>query len=158
MMKDFLPPRRILLGPGPSLVHPRVLKAMATPLLGHLDPAFLSVMNDVQTLLRQLFATKNPFTIAISGTGSAGMEAAVVNLVEPGDAVIVGVNGVFGTRLATIVERCGGKAVRVESPWGRIIEPGMIEAAIRRSGPVKAVAVVHAETSTGAWQPLDLIG
>ena len=158
IMQDFIPPRRILLGPGPSIVHPRVLKAMATPVLGHLDPAFLSVMNDVQTLLRQLFATKNPFTIAVSGTGSAGMEAAVVNLVEPGDTVVVGVNGVFGTRLATVVERCGGKAVRVESPWGRIIEPEAIEAAIRRSGPVKAVAVVHAETSTGVWQPLEPIG
>jgi len=131
---------------------------MAAPLVGHLDPVFLSLMNEVQTLLRHVFATENSLTIAISGTGSAGMEAAIVNLVEPGDSVVVGVNGVFGTRLATIVERCGGKAIRVEAPWGRIIEPEAIEATIRRSGPVKAVVVVHAETSTGAWQPLEPIG
>jgi alanine-glyoxylate transaminase/serine-glyoxylate transaminase/serine-pyruvate transaminase len=126
-------------------------------LVGHLDPAFLAVMNDIQTLLRNVFQTTNRFTIAVSGTGSAGMEAAVVNLVEPGDSVIVGVNGVFGTRLATVVERCGGKAIRVEAPWGNIVEPDMVEQALRRSGPVKAVAVIHAETSTGAWQPIEPI-
>lgn len=158
MMEDFVPPRRLLLGPGPSLVHPRVLQAMTTPLLGHLDPVFLRVMTDIQALLRRTFATTNRFTIAISGTGSAGMEAAVVNLVEPGDAVIVGINGVFGTRLATLVERCGGKAIRVESPWGRIIEPEAIASALQRSGPVKAVALVHAETSTGVWQPIEPVG
>ena len=158
MMQDFLPPRRLLLGPGPSMVHSRVLHAMATPLLGHLDPVFLGVMNDIQALLRRTFATANRFTIAISGTGSAGMEAAVVNLVEPGDAVVVGINGVFGTRLATLVERCGGKAIRVEAPWGRIIEPEAIASALQRSGPVKAMAVVHAETSTGAWQPIEPVG
>lgn len=157
-MQDFIPPRRLLLGPGPSLVHPRVLRAMATPLLGHLDPIFLGVMDDIQTLLRRTFATTNRFTIAISGTGSAGMEAAVVNLVEPGDAVVVGINGVFGSRLATLVERCGGKAIRVEAPWGRIIEPEAIASALRRSGPVKAVALVHAETSTGVWQPIEPVG
>lgn len=156
-MHEFLPPQRLLLGPGPSQVHPRVLRALATPLLGHLDPAFLTVMNDIQTLLRNVFQTTNRFTIAVSGTGSAGMEAAVVNLVEPGDSVIVGVNGAFGARLATVVERCGGKAIRVETPWGDIIEPDMVEQALRRSGPVKAVAVVHAETSTGAWQPIEPI-
>jgi len=156
-MHEFLPPQRLLLGPGPSLVHPRVLRALATPLVGHLDPAFLTVMNDIQTLLRNVFQTTNRFTIAVSGTGSAGMEAAVVNLVEPGDSAIVGVNGAFGSRLATVVERCGGKAIRVEAPWGDIIEPDMIEQALRRSGPVKAVAVVHAETSTGAWQPIEPI-
>jgi alanine-glyoxylate transaminase/serine-glyoxylate transaminase/serine-pyruvate transaminase len=158
MMQEFLPPRRLLLGPGPSLVHPRVLQAMAAPLVGHLDPVFLGVMDDIQTLLRQTFATANRFTIAISGTGSAGMEAAILNLVEPGDAVIVGVNGVFGTRLATVVDRCGGKAIRVEASWGDIIEPEAIETALRRSGPVKAVALVHAETSTGAWQPIEPVG
>jgi alanine-glyoxylate transaminase/serine-glyoxylate transaminase/serine-pyruvate transaminase len=131
---------------------------MATPLVGHLDPAFLMVMNDIQALLRNVFQTTNRLTIAVSGTGSAGMEAAVVNLVEPGDSVIVGVNGIFGTRLSAIVERCGGKPIRVEAPWGDIVEPDMIEQALRRSGPVKAVAVVHAETSTGAWQPIEPIG
>ncbi len=157
-MHEFTPPQRLLLGPGPSMVHPRVLRAMATPLVGHLDPTFLAMMDDVQAGLRRLFSTVNRVTLALSGTGSAGMEAAVVNVVEPGDAVIVGINGVFGTRLAAMVERCGGKTIRVESPWGRVIEPDAIDAALRRSGPVKAVAVVHAETSTGAWQPLEAIG
>jgi alanine-glyoxylate transaminase/serine-glyoxylate transaminase/serine-pyruvate transaminase len=140
------------------MVHPRVLQAMAMPLLGHLDPVFLGVMTDIQTRLRRIFATANRFTVAISGTGSAGMEAAVVNLVEPGDPVIVGINGVFGTRLAAVVERCGGKAIRVEAPWGRIIEPEAIASALQRSGPVKAVALVHAETSTGVWQPIEPVG
>ena len=154
-LQEFNPPRRLLLGPGPSLVHPRVLRALSAPLLGHLDPAFLSVMNDIQSLLRIVFETEHRFTIAISGTGSAGMEASIVNLVEPGDAVIVGINGVFGTRLTSVVERCGGKAIRVEAPWGECIQPDAIEQALVRSGPVKAVAIVHAETSTGVWQPLD---
>src|SRR5262245_65773649 len=116
--QEFIPPPRLLLGPGPSLVHPRVLHALSAPLLGHLDPALLSVMNDIQALLRLVFETDHRFTIAISGTGSAGMEAAIVNLVEPGDAVIVGINGVFGTRLASVVDRCGGKVIRVEAAWG----------------------------------------
>jgi len=155
--QNFIPPRRLLLGPGPSMVHPRVLRALATPLLGHLDPTFLALMDDIQARLRMVFQTKNRFTIAVSGTGSAGMEASVVNVVEPGDTVIVGVNGVFGTRLASIVERCGGKAIRLEAPWGQIVEPDAIDTALRRSGPVKAVAIVHAETSTGVWQPLEPI-
>ena len=139
------------------MVHPRVLRALSTPLLGHLDPAFLAVMDDVQTLLRFVFHTENRFTIAVSGTGSAGMEASIVNIVEPGDTVIVGINGVFGTRWATIVERCGGKVIPVEAPWGQPVEPAVIEQALSRSGPVKAVAIVHAETSTGVWQPLEQI-
>jgi alanine-glyoxylate transaminase/serine-glyoxylate transaminase/serine-pyruvate transaminase len=155
---EFVPPPRLLLGPGPSMVHPRVLRAMSAPLLGHLDPAFLTLMNEIQRLLRYVFRTANPFTIAVSGTGSAGMEAALVNLVEPGDTVVVGVNGVFGARMATMVERCGGKAIRIETPWGRIIEPEDVRAALARSRPVKAVALVHAETSTGVWQPLEEIG
>jgi len=155
--QNFIPPRRLLLGPGPSMVHPRVLRALSTPLLGHLDPTFLALMDDIQARLRVVFQTKNRFTIAVSGTGSAGMEASIVNVVEPGDTVIVGVNGVFGTRLASIVERSGGKAIRVEAPWGQIVEPDAIETALRRSSPVKAVAIVHAETSTGVWQPLEPI-
>lgn len=157
-LQEFIPPRRLLLGPGPSLVHPRVLRALSTPLLGHLDPVFLTVINDIQSSLRMIFETEHRFTIAISGTGSAGMEASIVNLVEPGDAVIVGINGIFGTRLASVVDRCGGKAIRVEAPWGECIQPDAIEHALVRSGPVKAVAIVHAETSTGAWQPLEDIG
>lgn len=150
-------PARVLLGPGPSMVHPRVLRALSVPLIGHLDPAFLTLMDEIQELLRLTFRTRNRFTIAVSGTGSAGMEAALVNLIEPGDSVIVGVNGVFGARMAAIVERCGGKSIQIEAPWGRIVEPDAIKTALARSGPVKAVAVVHAETSTGIHQPLEEI-
>lgn len=131
---------------------------MAVPLLGHLDPAFLRLMDEIQQLLRLLFKTSHPFTLALSGTGSAGMEAALVNVVEPGDPILVGINGVFGTRMATIVERCGGKPIRVEAPWGRIVEPTAIKEALRRAGPVKAITLVHAETSTGVEQPLEEIG
>ena len=152
---EFTPPARVLLGPGPSQVHPRVLSAMAAPLLGHLDPAFVAMMEDVKQLLRFVFATENPLTLPISGTGSAGMEAAIVNLVEPGDEVVVGVNGVFGTRLAEVVERAGATAVRVEAPWGRVVRAEQIEAALRGCRRPKLLALVHAETSTGAWQPLE---
>jgi alanine-glyoxylate transaminase / serine-glyoxylate transaminase / serine-pyruvate transaminase len=140
------------------MVHQRVLRALSTPLIGHLDPAFLALMDDIQALLRVVFQTKNRFTIAVTGTGSAGMEASIANIVEPGDTVVVGVNGLFGTRLASIVERCGGKTILVEAPWGQVIEADALEAVLRRSGPVKAVAIVHAETSTGVWQPLEPIG
>ena len=140
------------------MVHPRVLHAMSVPLIGHLDPAFLTIMDEVQRRLRSLFRTANPLTIPISGTGSAGMEAALVNVIEHGDAVIVGINGVFGSRLAAMVERCGGRPIPIESPWGRIIEPDAIADALKRHAPVKAVAVVHAETSTGVHQPLEDIG
>ncbi|OFX23234.1 MAG: alanine--glyoxylate aminotransferase [Anaeromyxobacter sp. RBG_16_69_14] len=155
---ELKPSSRLLLGPGPSMVHPRVLRAMSTPLLGHLDPEFLVIMNEVQAMLRAVFQTENAFTIAISGTGSAGMEAALVNVVEPGDTVVVGVNGVFGTRLADIVGRCGGNLVKLEAPWGQVFPPERIEEALKKEGKVKAVAVVHAETSTGAQQPLDGLG
>jgi alanine-glyoxylate transaminase/serine-glyoxylate transaminase/serine-pyruvate transaminase len=151
---EFNPPERLLLGPGPSQVHPRVLRAMSAPLIGHLDPAFVQMMEEVKDLLRIVFATKNPLTIPISGTGSAGMEACFVNLLEPGDQVIVGVNGVFGTRMAEVAERSGAVVKRVEAPWGKIIRPEQIEAALKNSSKPKLVAVVHAETSTGAWQPL----
>jgi alanine-glyoxylate transaminase / serine-glyoxylate transaminase / serine-pyruvate transaminase len=152
------PPTRILLGPGPSNVHPRVLRALGTPLVGHLDPAFIERMEETKRLLRAAFRTENALTIPISGTGSAGMEACLVNLLEPGDTAIVGVNGVFGTRIADIVERCGATPVAVEAPWGRIIDPADIERALRAHPGAKLVAVVHAETSTGAWQPLEEIG
>ena len=115
-------------------------------------------MNEVQAQLRAAFQTQNPFTIAVSGTGSAGMEAALVNLIEPGDTVIVGVNGVFGTRMADIVGRCGGTAANIEMPWGQIISPDQVEDRLKREGGAKAVALVHAETSTGAHQPLEGMG
>ncbi len=157
-ISELTPSSRLLLGPGPSMVHPRVLRAMSTPLLGHLDPEFLTIMNQVQTLLRAIFETQNPFTIAVSGTGSAGMEAALVNLIEPGDQVIVGVNGVFGTRMADIVGRAGGTPVTVEAPWGQVLDLHQLEDALTQAGAVKAIALVHAETSTGAHQPMEEIG
>ncbi len=152
------PPARVLLGPGPSNVHARVLRAMSTPLVGHLDPAFLRIMDETKRLLQFVLQTRNELTIPVSGTGSAGMEACLVNLLEPGDDAVVGVNGVFGTRMADIVERCGATPVRVEAPWGRVIEPADIAAALQRCRRPKLVAIVHAETSTGAWQPLEEIG
>ncbi len=158
ILPELRPSRRLLLGPGPSMIHPRVLRAIGTPLLGHLDPEFLQIMDEVQASLRWLFQTQNSFTIAISGTGSAAMETAIVNLVEPGDSVVVGINGIFGTRLASMVERCGGRPIRLEVPWGQWIDPGQIEHVLKHSGPVKAVALVHAETSTGVHQPLAEIG
>ncbi len=151
---EFNPPDRLLLGPGPSQVHPRVLRAMSAPLLGHLDPAFVQMMEEVKDLLRVVFATSNPLTIPISGTGSAGMEACLVNLLEPGDEFVVGVNGVFGSRMAEVAERAGAVVRRVEAPWGNVIRPEQIEAALKNTTKPKLVAVVHAETSTGAWQPL----
>src|SRR5215471_632702 len=114
--------RRLLLGPGPSDAHPRVLSAMATPLLGHLDPQFLTIMNETQDLLRLAFQTKNLLTFPISATGMGGMETCIVNLVEPGDRVVVCINGFFGGRIAEIAERAGGIVVRVESPWGQVFD------------------------------------
>ncbi|WP_242393164.1 pyridoxal-phosphate-dependent aminotransferase family protein [Anaeromyxobacter oryzisoli] len=157
-VSELAPPTRLLLGPGPSMVHPRVLRAMATPLLGHLDPRFLELMTEVQAQLRAVFRTENPFTIAVSGTGSAGMEAALVNLLEPGDAAIVVAAGVFGNRMADIVGRCGARAVKLEVPWGQVCDPARIEEALAREGKVKLVAIVHAETSTGAEQPIAGLG
>jgi alanine-glyoxylate transaminase/serine-glyoxylate transaminase/serine-pyruvate transaminase len=154
---ELSPPARLLLGPGPSPVHPRVLRAMSTPLLGHLDPKFLEIMNEVQAQLRGVFRTENPFTIAVSGTGSAGMEAALVNVVEPGDTVVVVAAGVFGNRMADIVGRCGAKLVKIEIPWGETCDLGRIEEALKAER-VKAVGLVHAETSTGAHQPLEGLG
>ncbi|HET7754853.1 MAG TPA: alanine--glyoxylate aminotransferase family protein [Anaeromyxobacteraceae bacterium] len=155
---ELTPSPRLLLGPGPSMVHSRVLRAMATPLVGHLDPEFLAIMNEVQGMLRTAFRTENPFTIAISGTGSAGMEAALVNLLEPGDTAVVCVAGVFGTRMADIVERTGAKLVKLEVPWGQVFDHGRIEEALKKHAPVKLVSIVHAETSTGAQQPIEGLG
>ena len=152
------PSIRLLLGPGPSPVHPRVYRAMTTPLVGHLDPEFLGIMNEVQAQLRYVFQTANPFTIAVSGTGSAGMEAALVNLIEPGDTVIICAAGVFGNRMADIVGRAGGKLVKLEVPWGQIFPQAHIEEALKKHAPVKAVGIVHAETSTGAQQHMDGLG
>ena len=151
---DLDTPARILLGPGPSMVHPRVLRAMAQPLVGHLDPRFIALMNEVQDMLRYAFRTDNQLTIPVSGTGSAGMEAAVCNFVEPGDSILIGVNGYFGERLCDIAGRYGAEVRRLERPWGQVFDPGEIEAALKQK-PAKVVALVHAETSTGAQQPLE---
>ncbi len=150
---DIDPGNRILMGPGPSDVPPRVLQAMSAPCIGHLDPYFLQVMDETQQLLRFLFQTKNPLTIPVSGTGSSGMETCLVNLVEPGDTVLVCVNGVFGTRICDIVQRIGGDLIRIDAPWGRAIDPEDVRRAIQVNR-VDIVAVVHAETSTGACSPI----
>ncbi len=150
------PSQRLLLGPGPSDVHPRVLAALGLPLLGHLDPEFVALMDETQKLLRSVFRTENRLTLAISGTGSAGMEAVVVNLIEPGDRMLVCVNGVFGARMVDVAQRAGAVVSTIERPYGEVFDPDEVRAAIKRNGP-KVVGIVHAETSTGAWQPLEEI-
>ena len=155
-LDDITP--RLLLGPGPSPVSPEILQAMARPTVGHLDPQFLTIMDEVNEGLRMVFGTKNALTFPVSGTGSAAQEGAMVNMVEPGDTVIVGINGVFGGRLAEMARRAGAEVVAVEAEWGRIIEPQQVEDALKAHPHARVVAVVLAETSTGVWQPLDEIG
>ena len=150
-------PSRLLLGPGPSNVHPRVYRAMMAPVIGYLDPQFLQLLDDTQRPLRALFRTENDMTIAISGTGTAGMEAAIYNVVEPGDTVIVCFNGFFGDRMAQMARRCDAEVVLVEAEWGRIIEPEQVEQALKANPGAKLVAIVHGETSTGILQPLEEI-
>jgi len=145
---------RLLLGPGPSSVYPEVLKAMATPLVGHLDGYFLKVMSDMQNMLRQVFQTGNELTLAMSGTGSAGMETVLVNILEPGDKVLIGICGVFGQRMKDVAQRCGAQVLTVEAPWGHAIRPEQVEAVLKATPGIVAVALVHAETSTGVHQPL----
>lgn len=155
--RDLDPGRRVLMGPGPSDVPARVLQAMAAPCVGHLDPYFLKVMDETQQLLRAVLQTENPLTIPVSATGSAGMETCLVNLVEPGDTVAIGINGVFGTRMADIVERIGGNVITVEAEWGTPVDADAMRAAIQGK-KIKVVAVVHAETSTGVCTPLADMG
>jgi len=151
--RDIDPGSRVLMGPGPSDVPTRVLQALSAPCVGHLDPYFLATMDETQRLLRFLFQTHNALTIPVSGTGSAGMETCLVTLIEPGDEVVVCVNGVFGTRMADIVGRLDGKLIRVDAEWGRSIDPQAVRQAVKGRRP-KVLAVVHAETSTGVRQPL----
>src|SRR5206468_1945888 len=141
----FQPPPRLLMGPGPSNVAPSVLEAMSRPLVGHLDTAFVKMMEEIKTMLREVFRTKNDITFPVSGTGSAGMEFCLVNLLEPGDEVIIGVNGVFGTRMVDVAGRCGAKVTQVEADWGRIIDARQIADALRKVSQAKLVAIVHAE-------------
>jgi len=154
MTSDFHPSARILMGPGPSNVDPRVLLAMAKPLVGHLDPEFVQIMNRLQDLLRAAFGTRNPLTIPISGTGSAGMEAAFVNMVEPGDRVLVCVNGVFGERMTDVAGRCGAEVKTLSAPWGQTFDLAAVERELGSFQP-KVLAIVHAETSTGVLQPIE---
>lgn len=146
----FAPPERILMGPGPSNVHPRVLYAQARPTIGHLDPAFTAFMEDLKELLRRAFRTCNRLTFPVSGPASAAMEMCFVNLVEPGDAVVVAINGVFGQRMRENVERCGGRAIAVEFDWGAPVDPNRIAETLKAYPEAKVLAFVHAETSTGA--------
>ena len=150
------PPRRILMGPGPSDTHPRVLAALGAPTVGHLDPYFLQVMDDSQKTLREVFRTRNELTLAVSGTGSSGMETCVVNLIEPGDKMVVCVNGVFGGRMADVAERAGAIVTKIERPYGEIIPVEEVAATVKKVSP-KVFGIIHAETSTGAWQPLEEI-
>ena len=150
--------QRLLLGPGPSPVAPRILEAMARPTVGHLDPQLLALMDEVQEGLRGVFGTANPMTFALSATGSAGMEAALANVLEPGDVAVIGINGVFGTRLAEMARRMGAEIVIVEAPWGEPIPEGRFLEEVRRHPGARVAALVHAETSTGVWQPLAAVG
>ena len=149
---ELTPPDRTLMGPGPSDVHPRVLKAMSTPLVGHLDPSFVEIMNEVQELLRYTFRTDNQWTIPVSGTGSASMEAAIGNLVEPGDTMLVPTNGYFGGRMKSMAQRAGGEVVEVDAPRGEPLDPVDVERAFDEHQP-DVFGFVHAETSTGVRQP-----
>ncbi len=149
-IQSFHPPVRTLMGPGPSDVNPRILEAMSRPTVGHLDPVFVEMMDEMKVLLRYAFQTKNELTMPVSAPGSAGMEMCFVNLVEPGDKVIVCQNGVFGGRMKENVERCGGTAVMVEDEWGRAVDAEKVEAALKANPDAKILAFVHAETSTGA--------
>jgi alanine-glyoxylate transaminase/serine-glyoxylate transaminase/serine-pyruvate transaminase len=153
---QFQPPARLLMGPGPSNVAPTVLQAMAMPVLGHLDPLFVKMMDEIKVMMRQVFLTNNELAFPVSGTGSAGMEFCFVNLIEPGDEVVVAINGVFGMRMAEVASRCGATVVKVEAPWGKIIRKEQIADALRGRKP-KLVALVHAETSTGVLNPVEEI-
>ena len=148
------PPRRTLMGPGPSGADPSVLAAMGLPILGHLDPEFMRIMDECQTMMRRVFRTANDVTLATPGTGTSGMEAAVMNLLQPGDRAIVGICGYFGERIAQMAARTGAEVTRVTAPWGSPIAPDDVERALRE-GPARLVAVVHAETSTGVRQPVE---
>lgn len=154
---SFYPPQRTLMGPGPSDIYPQVLQALSRPTIGHLDPLFIGMMDELKQLLQYAFQTQNTFTIAVSAPGSAGMEACFVNLVEPGDKVIVCRNGVFGDRMRENVERCGGEAVMVDNAWGEPVDPQLVEQALEANPDAKIVAFVHAETSTGALSDAEAI-
>jgi len=153
-IKEFQPPSRILMGPGPSNVHPRVLQAMTAPILGHLDSQFFEVMEDVCDMLRQVYHTDNYMTLPLSSTGTGAMEASCVNLLEPGDTAIICRNGYFGDRLADIAKRCGAEVFVVDSSWGNPVDIEALDEELNKHPKVKMVGMVHAETSTGSLSPL----
>jgi alanine-glyoxylate transaminase/serine-glyoxylate transaminase/serine-pyruvate transaminase len=148
--------KRVLMGPGPSDVDARVLEALSRPTIGHLDPAFIEILNQIRELLQYTFQTKNQLTMAMSGTGSSGMETCVVNLIEPGDTMLVCANGVFGKRMTDVAERCGTDVTTLEIEWGKVFDPDQIRNELNKK-PAKLVGIVHAETSTGAGQPIEEI-
>jgi alanine-glyoxylate transaminase/serine-glyoxylate transaminase/serine-pyruvate transaminase len=152
---ELVPPLRTLMGPGPSDIHPRVLQAMAKATVGHLDPFYLELMDRIRGQLKWVLRTTSDATFSISGTGSSGMETAIANLIEPGDGMAVCSAGYFGNRIAQVAERCGAKVTRVEGEWGRVFTPDQLKAAL--AARPKVVGIVYAETSTGAWQPLEEI-
>ena len=154
MSKPFNPPQRILLGPGPSNVEPRVLQAMMAPLLGHMDPIYFECMDETQALLRRVFETGNRVTLVVPGTGGAGMEACLANLIEDGEEVVVCVNGFFGQRMAELAERWGAKVLRVETEWGRPLDMEKVRETFRKSD-ARILTMVHAETSTGIRNPIE---
>ncbi len=154
---ELNPTPRLLLGPGPSDAHPRVLRAMTTPLVGHLDPQFIVIMNETQEMLRQVYRTRNQLTFPVSATGMAGMETCVVNLIEPGDKMVVCVNGFFGGRMVEIAGRAGAAVTKIERPWGEVFDLDQIREVLKTVRP-KVLGIVQAETSTGAWQPLEGLG
>ncbi|MGD9125393.1 MAG: alanine--glyoxylate aminotransferase family protein [Desulfarculaceae bacterium] len=157
-MPELNPPQRLLLGPGPSNVSYRVLRAMSTPLLGHLDPMFMDIMDEVCRLLRDTFQTQNHMTFPVSGTGSAGMETALVNVLQPGDQAVICINGVFGQRLRDVAERCGAEVIAVEAEWGQPLDEQQIIDTLGEHPQARICAIVHAETSTGVLQPLTKLG
>ena len=157
-MREFHPPFRILLGPGPGNVHYRVYQAMSTPVIGYLDPQLLACMDEISAMLRDLFQTRNRLTIALPGTGSAGMEASFMNFVEPGDPVVIFVKGYSGERMVEMATRFGAKVIRIDETWGRPFEPEKVIKTLKKHPEAKICAIVHAETSTGVRQPIEEIG
>ena len=149
-MNSFIPPNRLLMGPGPSNIYPRVLEAMARPTIGHLDPKFINLMDEIKELLKYAFQTSNEVTFAVSGPGSVGMETCLVNLVEPDSKVLVCINGVFGGRMKSIVERCRAEPIIISMPWGKAIDPQLFEDTLKSNKGISVCSFVHAETSTGA--------
>ncbi len=157
-IQSFIPPHRTLMGPGPSDIYPQVLQALSRPTIGHLDPLFIHMMDELKVLLKYAFQTENDFTIAVSAPGSAGMEACFVNLIERGDKVIVCRNGVFGERMRENVIRCGGEAVIVDDEWGKPVSVDKVRQALQTHSDAKILAFVHAETSTGALSDAEALG